>query len=113
MDFTEENMFAHPEFQLRLSQLVAASQRAYAATLAQVTAPYTTHRATSEAAVLAAFADHSDQGALVEFPEFPRDAIAACPFAYRKGGEWEAFVASYGRACTALESNFRKEVAKL
>lgn len=114
MMMSEENIEWNPEFQLRLGQLVGASQRAYAATLAQVTAPYTARRASAEAAVLAAFEDHSDQGALLEFPEQSRDPIAACPFPYSAAPRsWEAFVASYERAVHLLKLNFRKEVAKL
>jgi len=114
MDFTEESMEMSPEFQLRLGQLVGASQRAYAVTLRSVTAPYTANRASSEAAVLAAFEDHSDQGALVCFPAIPRDAIAACPFPYSAAPRsWEAFVASYERASLLLKSEMDKEVAKL
>tara|TARA_R100000951_G_scaffold103226_1_gene95774 strand:+ start:220 stop:564 length:345 start_codon:yes stop_codon:yes gene_type:complete len=114
MMFEETNFEWDPEYRVRLQKLVGASQRAYAATLAQVTAAYTTHRASSEAAVLAAFEDHSDEGALLEFPDTPRDAIAACPFPYSAAPfSWEAFVASYGKAVTLLESNFNKEVAKL
>lgn len=114
MMFEEGNFEWDPEYRARLQKLVGASQRAYAVTLAQVTAPYTTHRVSSEAAVLAAFQDHSDQGALLEFPEQSRDAIAACPFPYSAAPlSWEAFVASYERAVHLLKLNFRKEVAKL
>jgi len=104
-----------PGVEKPFGQLVGASQRAYATTLRGVAGRFTVNRPWAVAAVKAAFTDHSERGALVAFPDTPRDAIAACPFPYTREGAaaWEAFVASYEKAARLLRLNFRKEVAKL